>query len=740
LLALDADPKNPAALEALMRGAHSLKGAARIVGLEVAVRLSHVMEDCFVAAQAGTLTFGPAEIDVFLRAVDVLSQVGKKKQEQLAAFLVDVEPHVASLVTAMNQIHAGVPIARAPSMAPPSAMIEVPTQGIAIPPPRASGDALEVSGPESLAGRGEEWSKESPTRGAAARVVRVGADNMDRVMGLSGEALVEAKRLAALADSLLLLRERQSLVIEAIEKLGQHVGDSTLALEARERAIEARHVLTERIAEVDGFARRSTDVTSRLYREVLASRMRPFAEGVQGFPRAVRDLARQLGKKVKLEISGESTEVDRDVLERIEAPLNHIVRNCVDHGLETPMERVVKGKPERGTLRISARHSAGMLLITVGDDGKGIDLEEVRKRVIERGMVTPEIGGALTDPELLEFIFLPGFSTAKKVTEVSGRGVGLDVVHTVAQELGGYVRAVSELEKGTTFHIQVPITLSVIRAVVVEIAGEPYAFPLMRIDRILRVQPKSIEVLENRQYFQLDGQNVGLLAAQQVLELGGELSIPDDVAVLVLSDRTTRCGLAVDAFLGEHDLVVRRLDPRLGTVQDIGAAAMLEDGTPVLIVDVDDLLRSVDAVLRGGRLRKISRAGRGASRTRKRILVVDDSITVREAERQLLTNRGYDVEVAVDGMEGWNLVRTASYDLVISDVDMPRMNGLELVRSIKGDAKLKNLPVVMVSYKDREEDRVRGLEAGANYYLTKSSFHDETLIHTVVDLIGEAEH
>ena len=339
--------------------------------------------------------------------------------------------------------------------------------------------------------------------------------------------------------------------------------------------------------------------------------------------------------------------------------------------------------------------------------------------------------------ELLEFLFLPGFSTKDEVTEISGRGVGLDVVQSMVKTVGGGVRVATQLGRQTVFTLQLPITMSVIRALLVEIAGEPYAFPLMRIDQILFCRHADIRTVEGRQYFQRDGDSIGLVMASHILDLG-ESTPPDPMPVVVLSDRGQRFGMIVDAFLGERDLEVRPLDPRLGRVPDINSGSILENGDPVLIVDVEDLVRSIDNVLMGRRLSRIE-FERLAERAlqRKRILVVDDSITVRELERQLLQSRGFAVDVAVDGMDGWNAFRGGRYDLVVSDVDMPRMDGIELVSLIKADPARTDVPVVIVSYKDREEDRLRGLEAGANRYLTKSSFHDETFLHTIIDLIGE---
>jgi two-component system sensor histidine kinase and response regulator WspE len=357
---------------------------------------------------------------------------------------------------------------------------------------------------------------------------------------------------------------------------------------------------------------------------------------------------------------------------------------------------------------------------------------------VERGLVSEALAAGLTRAELVEFLFLPGFSTARSVTEISGRGVGLDVVKDSVEALGGSVRVSSERGRGTTFHLHLPVTRSVVRAVVADVDGDAYAFPLLRIERIARVPVGQVKTLENREFALIDGQPIALVSARNLFEAEGG-SGHEELEVIVISDRSRRYGVVVDALRGEHDLFVRPLDLRLGKVQDIAAAAILLDGTPALIVDVDDLLRSVERRVQTGGVRAAAAAAaKPVPAVRKRVLVVDDSIMVREAERQLLENRGYLVDVAVDGVDGWNSVRSVRYDLVITDVDMPRMNGIDLVRSIKQDAGLAATPVVIVSYKDREEDRMRGLEAGANYYLSKGSFDDDKLVDAVEDLIGGA--
>jgi two-component system sensor histidine kinase and response regulator WspE len=568
-------------------------------------------------------------------------------------------------------------------------------------------------------------------------------------MGLAGESLVQARQLRPMVDGLEQVRQAQNTLLDGLRSLEEALttlpddalGQSREALDiAKQRSARLAHVLGERIVRLEDHARRGEELSERLHLEVISSRLRPLIDGVRGFPRLVRDTARELGKDVRFEIVGEQTGVDRDILEKLEAPLNHLIRNALDHGIESPDERRASGKPPAASIRLEARHVAGMLQIRLVDDGRGIDPERIRAKVIERKLAAESMASQMTNAELLEFLFLPGFSTKQQVTAISGRGVGLDVVQSMVQSVGGTVRVTSQLGSGTVFTLQLPITMSVIRALLVRIAAQPYAFPLSRLESIQRVPPEEVETIEGRPFFTLDGAAVGLVAASQVLELAETPPHGHDLPVAVVSDRGHRFGVVVDDFLGERDLDVRPLDPRLGKVANINSASVLEDGWPVLIIDVEDLVRSTDNLLHGRRFKMPTPDEVAGEVTKlvKRVLVVDDSVTVRELERQLLASHGYQVDVAVDGMDGWNAVRSVAYDLVVSDVDMPRMDGIEMVTRIKQDARLRSLPVIIVSYKDREEDRIRGLDAGASSYLTKSSFHDESFLQTVADLIGGA--
>jgi len=736
LLALERNPTQADQLESCMRAAHSLKGAARIVGVDAGVSVAHVMEDCLVSAQEGRLYLRPEHIDALLQGTDLLMRIATPNH---APTLADIEGYVALMARLLDPPAAFAPLGTpaVPPMAEPQTPVVEPVEPVVPEVEPVSATPTEpVPAPRK--------SKRTTENGE--RVLRVTAERLNSLLDLSSKSLVETLRLKPHLATMQRVKRIQNNGLRALDNLNIQLKDQVLSLEAREALEDARRLLAEsqqllveKNAELDEFAWQASQRAQVLYDTALACRMRPFADVLSGQARMVRDLGRSLGKQVRLEIEGEKTQVDRDVLEKLEAPLTHLLRNAVDHGIETPEQRRLAGKPEEGLIRLRASHQAGLLVLELSDDGHGVDLEKVRRSVIERQLSPADTAAQLSEEELLTFLFLPGFSLRDKVTEVSGRGVGLDAVQHMVRQLRGAVVLEQTAGEGSRFHLEVPLTLSVVRSLVVEVGDEAYAFPLAHIERMCDLEPSDIVQVEGRQHFWHEGRHVGLVAASQLLQRPASQHSQQTLKVVVIRERDAVYGVAVERFIGERTLVVLPLDERLGKVQDISAGALLDDGSVVLIVDVEDMLRSVDKLLNTGRLERIARQGSQAvEAARKRILVVDDSLTVRELQRKLLINRGYDVAVAVDGMDGWNALRSEAFDLLITDIDMPRMDGIELVSLLRRDNRLQSLPVMVVSYKDREEDRRRGLDAGADYYLAKASFHDDALLDAVVELIGGA--
>ncbi|MFP3248603.1 MAG: chemotaxis protein CheA, partial [Paraburkholderia sp.] len=554
LLALEHAPSDAAQLEACMRAAHSLKGAARIIGLQDGVDIAHLMEECFVAAQRGALQLSAAHIDELLRGVDLLLRAGEADPAG-ALTRAEVDAFVARLA-AFSAVpgaapggseHAGAgqdwsALLAANALAEPAANPFANSFANSFANPFANpfadpsanpdddatmraalailgADAAKLSAsPAATAPAMEEPASEFPAGGAPAaeppltpapstappvagfsaaqnlhgardpeRMLRVRADNLDRLLSLSGESLVESRWLKPFAESLLRVKRTHRDAARALdtcyETLAERLEPQALAaLDAvRQTLGTMQHLLATRIDELDRFDRRSSHLAQQLYDEALQCRMRPFGDATHAYPRIVRDLARSLGKRVRFSIVGESTQIDRDILDMLDAPLGHLLRNALDHGVEAPEVRLARGKSAEATLTLEARHSAGKLLISVSDDASGVDLDALRDAIVRRQLADWETAARLSDQALLDFLLLPGFSMRAHVTDVSGRGVGLDAVHEMVKAVRGTVRIVTEPGHGTRFVLQLPLTLSVIRSLLVEVGGEAYAFPLAHV-------------------------------------------------------------------------------------------------------------------------------------------------------------------------------------------------------------------------------------------------------------------
>ncbi len=699
LLQLEQAPDRLELIAPLMRAAHSIKGAARAVRNEDAVRLAHALEDRLSAAQKRTVALDADLVDLALRAVDRLRRLGRDDSA-------DARQAATELFAELMSASAGA----------------------------------EATGPVVTGAAAPTYIDVEETD----PILRVRASHVGRLIALAGTGMVENRRLRPFGERQQRLRRDLGAASRLLDELHHELGapGPQTAVGAqlaglRHQLSESRLAINQWLDEFGAYERESADLTERLYHNASQTRLRPFADIAEAYPRMVRELSRQLGKRVRAVLSGEQLAVDRDVLERLDAPLNHLMRNAIDHGIEDPGTRRAAGKPEEGVLTVAATYRAGMLAIDVSDDGAGIDYERVRAKLrANRGLDEAQTA-ALDDEALAESLFAAGFSTRDQVSETSGRGVGLDVVREMLKQLEGSVRLHSTRGAGTRFSLLVPISRAVTRAVAVGVAGETYAFPLLRIERLVRAAPEQIHRREGMQYLAIEGLNVGLVPLAELLGLGATRARDDGTDIVVISQDGRRAGFAVDSVLGEFDLATRPLDPRLGRVADLAALALMPDGEPVVLLDTEDLMRG--ALERERALGRLQDPTDGTATRRRRVLVVDDSISVRELVRQLLSARGYEVQVAVDGMDAWSRLREWPCDLVVSDVDMPRMDGIELTRSIKQDPRLRSLPVVIVSYRDRPEDRRRGLEVHADAYLTKSDFQEHGFLDVVHSLIGDAE-
>ncbi len=678
--------------EPLMRAAHSIKGAARIAGLDEIVQLAHAVEDFFSLLIKGQASFAASDADLLFQAVDVFQSLLPKAKK---SFSPEQKEELARAIRKLTE-----------------------QRGTAVPTTSTGKKEKQIS-----ADKKEELES----------IVRVTSRKLDRLLSFAGQAMVEAREGEGIAN--LILKTKTDFF-----RIGNHFTRlerrKLLPPEDRTDIHDSMNSFGESINQLiavfDQHNNTLNTHTERLYNELVDIRMRPFEEGLAGYARMVREVARTLGKKVTLRVVGKRTEVDRDILQMLEAPLTHLLRNAVDHGIEVPEKRKVKGKEPTGLITLSAIHQGGMLKISVSDDGDGIDIEKIKDRAIERGLVTADLMQGLSESEILDFLFLPGFSTREVVSETSGRGFGMDVVQTMVRGVGGEIHIESSPGEGTSFTMTLPLTLSVVRVLLCEIMGSIFAFPLTRIERVLELEPSEITG-ESCDFYEFGGEKIRLMTGAKVL-FGDNIHCDSQRYIIVIRIMGEPVGLTLDRLIIERDIVVSPMDKRLGKVQNIAATSMTRHGEVVLVIDMDDLTLAMKAMLSSasGHIRDAEKVSREQAH---KILVVDDSPTVREMEKKVLVESGFTVETAADGMEGWNKFRAGSYDLLISDVDMPRMNGFELVERVKRDPKRSAIPVIMLSYKDRDEDRVRGMGAGADRYMNKGDFQGEDFIRVVRELL-----
>ncbi|MEJ2211811.1 MAG: response regulator, partial [Anaerolineae bacterium] len=472
-----------------------------------------------------------------------------------------------------------------------------------------------------------------------------------------------------------------------------------------------------------------------LEEEIKRIRMLPLSTITTSFGRMVRDLARAAGKEAFLQIEGGETELDRQVLEQIKDPLIHMLRNAIDHGIETPEKREAAGKPRAGRVILRAGQQGPRVLVQVEDDGAGLDLPALRQALLRRGHPQAE---TLSEAELRELILTARVSTSPIITDISGRGIGLSVVRRNVEALQGRVEVQHQSGQGTTFTLTLPLTLTSTRGLLLRTAGQTFALPLNTVEYLLAVAPEDIFPMEGQQAIRYGDRPVALVRLDDVLELPhSPVPRPDRRLPVVVVSAERTVAFAVDELCGEQEMVIKGLGPQLRRVVGLTGATILGSGEVVLILSAIDLvklaLRSKQQPVfepEGGA------AGEDAPPLRRRILVVDDSITTRTLEKNILEAAGYDVALATDGREALSLIASQGLpDIVVSDILMPHMNGFELTERLKGDDRTASLPVILVSSLASPADKVRGIEAGADAYIVKGQFDQTNLLETVEQLI-----
>ncbi|MEA2655552.1 MAG: two-component system, chemotaxis family, sensor kinase CheA [Chloroflexota bacterium] len=685
LLTLEAAPDDQTAIDAIFREAHTMKGAAGMVGMMRVSRLAHRLEDLLVELKDKKRMATPELIDAMLLVVDGLGRLiasasGSEQDSSDEAALERLLPNLpATVAAAPKPVLPPPPIVAAP---PPAPTFAAATAVLVAPAAQASADVPAAAVPSATppAGQPPRRPLDQPRHESATLEVPVA--RIDELNRLVGEASAAQLRVG-------------------------HIFGSEM------------HRDPEGVTEY----RELTKVINQLQEVTERTRMVPVATLEPILHRTVRDSARAAGKDVRWEMLGEDIEVDRGVLEQLVSPLLHLVRNSVGHGVELPEVRVAAGKPPQATVRLQASQVGSKVVIAISDDGAGINVAAVRASAAKSGVDV----SALTEQQSLQLIFRSGISTAKVLTEESGRGVGLDVVATAVAAVHGAVEVVNHPGSGAEFRIVVPITLTVVACLIVSIAGQSFALPLHRIIRMLDAQ--HIQVVSGRKLAVIDG------VAVPVSNLGTLLGLPtsDEGPWVLLGTPASAHAFQIETVLQKRDVVVRGLTGRLRDLKAINGASIEPNGSILLVLDVPMLIELSDTLAEHAS--RVTDKAAGPARQLS-VMVVDDALMVRELQRSILERGGYAVRTASDGAEALTMLADQPADLVVTDLEMPNLDGFALTSSIRAHPRLANIPVLIVSSRASAEDHQRGLDAGADGYIVKTSFDEAGLLSAVSRLLG----
>ncbi|WP_129628078.1 hybrid sensor histidine kinase/response regulator [Candidatus Oscillochloris fontis] len=724
LLALESLTDNQARreqIDRIFRAVHTIKGSARMLGFETVGRLAHEMESILSEMRQGQRDLDHDLASRFLRGGDALLTLTTAAIEGHPSHL-DVEALIRLIQGRTETLPLSTPTP------PPSPQ--------PIPPPAPPEPAPTPSPRPPMA--------PPTTRSGGGRTVRVRIDRLDRILNLTGELMVSHQVLVNHADEINQLRHamnQQARVIRELEDELNQLRFSASQRHALDQRLSAIHSVAQQIqgriqrqSEHIGRHVNQSDLLVRdLEQEVMAARLVPIATIYAGLPRLVRDVADATGKLARIEMRGETVELDRKVLELLQDPLMHLIRNAVDHGIEPMQERQAAGKPATGTIMIEAEAASSEVRVVIHDDGSGIDPAKIRERAIHLGMLRSDDALRLSDHEIFDLIFQPGFSTAPIVTDISGRGVGMDVVRANINELGGHVAIESHLGQGTQIILTLPLTLVTTRVLLVQVGPMSFALPASGCRGTTWVQADQVRSIEGQPTMMYAGQDLMVRSLGEILgvDTNHTLTNRSRLPALLIGSAQRMLVVVVDALLDECEAVVKPLGPVLAKQRIYSGAMQLGDGSLVLLIN-PIILMQMSSNLHP----LVATETNHTPRRQPQLLVCDDSFTTREMIRSILQSAGYLVTAAVDGADALDKLRSQAYDLVVSDVEMPRVDGFELTTRIRNELALPELPVVLITSLASEEHRRRGLEAGAHAYIVKSQFDQGSLLGVIQQLLG----
>jgi two-component system, chemotaxis family, sensor kinase CheA len=747
LLHLEKSPDDMAVLEESFREAHSMKGAARMLGLDEIVSLSHYFEDQLGAASRGEISFDGELVDRMTSALD------------------DIRAFVNSAITG-EEAQVSITDAMARLTTPGKADVESDAPLAHVEEKEAQEEEVteeeEVSEDEKLTEKEEAQEEEAqeeetvppahipaqpPAQIKAAttanseseqqiKTIRVETRKLDQLLNQVSELTVSKNRI----------KRRLSELEELIEVWESYsISSRAVKEDAKEESYERLDSLIGRMrnAMVEDATGLELNV-NELEERTRTLRLLPFSTLFSLFPRTVRDLARQQDKQINLIIDGGDTSADKQIIEEMKNPLTHIIRNAIDHGMETPQERKKSGKPPEGSIHLKAFRTATNVVIEISDDGRGLDTEKIKQKAIKQNLCSQSEMENLIDQQIHSFIFSSEFSTSEIITDISGRGVGLDAAHTGVDNLKGSINVTSTTGGGTCFSIQLPTTLTSTPTFIVAAASELFAVPIDFVHGVRHISQTQIYNLEGRQTISLNGNPLTVVRLSELLHCPGTKACVNDkenLDCLILEAGESRLGVIVDAVVEELDVVIKPLASNLPKVPNVAGATILGNGEVCMVLNPKDLIQTVRKSAITVQAKKSEDDGNIESQEtespneQQHLLLAEDSITTRIQMKRILEGEGYIVETAVDGLEAFNKLNRSKFDAVLTDVEMPNMTGLELCGKIRKNKAHAELPVILITSLSSDDDRRRGMDVGANAYISKGTFEQQVMLDTLRRLL-----
>ncbi len=735
LLALEKNPEDAETLKGMFREAHSLKGSSRMLGEDRLEKVAHVFEDLLGMAAKGEIQFTSEIVDELFAGVSGMRKLADEVVENVEKSQVDVEALVNALkaLCQTGKASSGIDL----DMGAPAQGLKTPLKTDPGPEENLPGKQPEEapSAPENQA-PAEPPPQKKPAKTDKAEpayrvdTIRVDTQKLDRLINQTGELAVIRTRLRQrLQDAGNLMDlwqdlERALYHFSHLPGLSQAIHDLPAELAQMIQAMQQN--LYEDNTELELVARDLEDGVRHL-------RLLPLSTIFNLFPRMVRDLTRSLDRTVALQITGADTTVDKHILEQIKSPLTHMVRNAVHHGLESPKTRAENKKDPTGVLHLNAFKTATHVIIEVRDDGRGIDLDAVRAKAVANNLLRADEAKEADKNLLLSLIFKSGFTTSKMITNISGRGVGLDVVASEVSQLKGTIEVDTTPGKGCCFTIQLPISLTTSKVFIIRVQDRQFGIPVDFVKQVRQIKKEDVFNDNGRAAINMDQSPVSIVPLASLLEIGAPH--PGYGPCLILKSGPDRIGILVDEIEDELEVVVKPHGNLLKQVRNISGSTILGTGNVCTVLDPPDLVSTAYTLGSTGLIARDEEKIEEQERAARHVLLVEDSITTRTQEKRILESAGFEVTTAVDGLDGWTKLSNRFYDAVVSDIEMPNLDGLNLTRRIREHEQFQTLPVILVTSLSKDEDRRKGLEVGANAYISKPSFDQSTLIDTLERLI-----